>query len=135
MNVNAFLADALKAAGITLQASEDPLREPPTGGAYITWRQAPMEEKKASGEPYLRRYPVTVYLWVTDDSVDWCGIRDRMADAFDYYRPQGTAVTAIAYGLTGAQSVEAFDGRVVSMRVKVTERLWVLEGQCAGPGR
>lgn len=124
LNVNAFLADALKAAGITLQASEDPLREPPTGGAYITWRQAPMDKMTASGKPYLHRYPVTVYLWVTEDSVDWRGIRDRMADAFDFYRPQGMSVTANAFGLTGAQSVEAFDGRVCSMRVMIVERLW-----------
>lgn len=124
MNVNAFLAEALKAGGITLQASEDPLREPPTGGAYITWRQGEADTKYASGAPYLRRYPVTVCLWVTDDSVDWRDIRDRMADAFDYYRPRGKAETAIAYGLTGAQAVEAFNGRVCTMQVKVTERLW-----------
>lgn len=124
LNVNEFLAKALASGGIDLPASEDPMREPVKGGAYITWQQGRTEETFASGEPVMRKYPMTVCLWVQDDSVDWRQIRDGMADAINSYDAEFPRVDALARGLTGAQSVSTFNGRVVSMQVTVWERLW-----------
>lgn len=126
-DINALMARALLAGGITLPACEDPMRGDVAGDAYITWTHEGTRETWASGERVQRRSGLQVTLWILSDSVDWIALRDRIFAALDGYREGGASILVAGY--SGAQGWDAVQGREISLQAIIVDNLWQVKGE------
>ncbi len=128
-DINALMARALLAGGITLPACEDPMRGDVEGDAYITWTHEGTRELWASGERFQRRSGLQVTLWILSDSVDWIALRDQVFTALDGYRESGASI--LVDGYSGAQGWDVAQGREIGLQAIVVDDLWQVKGETA----
>lgn len=120
LDVNAYLADALLAGGITCPACEAPMRgdEP---GPYITWEQRTLTDQYASGEIYMRQRILLLNIYFPPDMAGWRELQESVAYCLSNYKHNSPWMVSSAYGLTGALDVPAINRRRAQMMVTVRE--------------
>lgn len=120
MDINIYLAEALKAGGIDCPACEAPMRGD-CPGPYITWEQRSMKDLYASGEIYMRQRLLLVNVYVPMNMPGWRQLQESVAYSLNDFLHYSPNMVSSAYGLTGAVDVPNIGRRCAQMMVTVRE--------------
>lgn len=122
LNVNRYISDALAAGGITLPASEEPMREH-VSGAYITWEHGNSDTFRASGVPYEQRYRVTLLIWLMPEEMDSRALLVQVQRALALYDAMPGVSCYIGVS-RGARDVPELNRKLVQLDVQIVDRMW-----------